>query len=64
MSYYYSFNLPLVILNHLIFWSRQSTRAVIPTIISQSLKDNVKKIKLGEIKSTRIILMFGYSNCF
>ncbi len=54
ISYYYSFNLPLVILRPFnIFGPRQSTRAVIPTIISQSIKNNVKKIKLGEIKSTR-----------
>ncbi len=54
LSYYYSFNIPVTILRPFnIFGPRQSPRAVIPTIISQALKKNVKTIKLGELKSKR-----------
>ena len=52
MSYYYSFNLPITILRPFnMFGPRQSTRAVIPTIITQALQKN--KIQLGTINVTR-----------
>ena len=53
MSYYYSFNLPITILRPFnTYGPRQSTRAVIPTIINQISK-KVKTVKLGSIKTTR-----------
>ena len=46
MSYYYSFGLPVVILRPFnLFGPRQSTRAVIPSIITQALKQD--SISLG-----------------
>ena len=52
LSFYYSFNLPITIVRPFnTFGPRQSARAVIPTIISQSLKG--ESIKLGNIATTR-----------
>jgi len=52
MSFYYSFNMPVTIVRPFnTYGPRQSQRAVIPTIISQSI--NVNEIKLGNIKTTR-----------
>ena len=51
-SYYYSFNLPVVILRPFnTFGPRQSARAVIPTIITQALHSNI--IKLGNLTPVR-----------
>jgi len=53
MSYYRSFNLPVSIIRPFnSFGPRQSLRAVIPTIISQTLFNN-GKIKLGNTKTRR-----------
>ena len=53
MSYYYSFGLPITILRPFnTYGPRQSTRAVIPTIINQISK-KVSKVKLGSINTTR-----------
>jgi len=53
MSYFYSFGMPITILRPFnTYGPRQSTRAVIPTIINQISK-NKKKIKLGSINTTR-----------
>lgn len=52
-AYYKSFNLPVVILRPFNnFGPRQSLRAIIPTILTQVIK-NKKHIKLGNIKATR-----------
>jgi NAD dependent epimerase/dehydratase len=52
MSFFKSFNLPVVIIRPFnTFGPRQSTRAVIPTIITQSLKG--KHIKLGNTSTIR-----------
>ncbi len=52
MSYYKSFNLPITILRPFnCFGPRQSSRAIIPTIISQILKN--KTVKLGNLNPTR-----------
>jgi dTDP-glucose 4,6-dehydratase len=52
ISYYKSFNLPVTIIRPFnTFGPRQSSRAVIPTIITQILKN--KPIKLGSISPTR-----------
>ena len=54
-SYFYSFNLPIVILRPFNnFGPKQSLRAVIPTIISQALKGN--QIKLGKVSTKRDFL--------
>ena len=48
MSYYYSFNLPITILRPFnTYGPRQSTRAVIPTIINQISK-KYKLLNLGQ----------------
>ena len=53
MSYYYSFGMPITILRPFnTYGPRQSTRAVIPTIINQISK-KVSKVKLGSINTTR-----------
>ena len=53
MSFYNSFDLPLTIARPFnTYGPRQSARAVIPTIITQIL-NGVKKIKLGDINTTR-----------
>lgn len=52
LSYFYSFKTPVTILRPFnLFGPRQSTRAIIPTIITQALKK--KKISLGNINVTR-----------
>ena len=52
-SFFCSFNLPLTIVRPFnTFGPRQSQRAIIPTIIAQLLQKN-KKIKLGNIQTTR-----------
>ena len=38
------------------FGPRQSLRAIIPTIISQTLNKNLKEIKLGNLNVTRDLL--------
>ena len=54
ISFFKSFNLPITILRPFnTFGPRQSLRAVIPTIISQALNSSQKKIKIGNINSTR-----------
>ena len=54
LSFVKSFNLPITILRPFNnFGPRQSLRAVIPTIISQALNPNQKKIIVGNIHSTR-----------
>ena len=53
MSYFYSFNMPITILRPFnIFGPRQSSRAVIPTIINQ-IKNSSSKIFLGSQTTTR-----------
>jgi len=53
MSYYYSFNLPITILRPFnTYGPRQSTRAVVPTIINQISK-KVSVLKLGSVNTTR-----------
>ncbi len=53
MSFYYSFDLPLTIIRPFnTYGPRQSTRAIIPTIITQILKKE-KYIKLGNLKPSR-----------
>lgn len=53
MSYYYSFDLPITILRPFnTYGPRQSTRAVIPTIINQISK-KTPILKLGSINTTR-----------
>lgn len=52
LSYYKSFNLPITILRPFnSFGPRQSSRAIIPTIISQIMKNKI--VKLGNLKPTR-----------
>lgn len=54
-SYFYSFNLPIIILRPFNnFGPKQSLRAVIPTIIDQALKGN--EIKLGKVSTKRDFL--------
>tara|TARA_Y100000590_G_scaffold465204_1_gene636819 strand:+ start:1619 stop:2593 length:975 start_codon:yes stop_codon:yes gene_type:complete len=53
LSYYNSFKLPIKIIRPFnIYGPRQSSRAVIPSIIIQAL-NNKKEIKLGNVKPTR-----------
>jgi len=53
LSYYRSFNLPVVIIRPFnTFGPRQSLRAVIPTMILQTIKNN-KNIKLGNLSTKR-----------
>ena len=53
ISYWRSFKLPVKIIRPFnTYGPRQSTRAVIPTIIIQALKEK-KEIKLGNIQSSR-----------
>ncbi len=53
ISYYRSFNCPVKIIRPFnVFGPRQSTRAIIPTIISQIL-DNRQNIQLGNINTKR-----------
>ncbi|MCJ7647560.1 MAG: SDR family NAD(P)-dependent oxidoreductase [Candidatus Lokiarchaeota archaeon] len=53
LSFFYSFNLPVSIIRPFnTFGPRQSTRAIIPTIITQILK-NQEELKLGNLNPTR-----------
>ena len=53
LSYYNSFNIPLKIVRPFnVYGPRQSTRAIIPTIISQLIK-NKNKLTLGNIETSR-----------
>lgn len=53
LSYFYSFNLPITIIRPFNnYGPRQSTRAVIPTIITQIIKQN-RVLELGNLDSTR-----------
>ena len=52
MSYFYSYNLPVTILRPFnMFGPRQSTRAIIPTIMTQVLKK--KHVELGNLNVSR-----------
>ena len=54
ISYYKSFNLPIKIIKPFnTYGPRQSSRAIIPTIILQILNNSNKKIKIGNIKPER-----------
>ena len=62
MSYYYSFGINLTIIRPFnTYGPRQSTRAIIPTIISQILQ-NKKTIQLG-ITSTKRDLTYVEDTC-
>lgn len=53
MSFYNSFNLPVVIVRPFnTYGPRQSARAIIPTIISQ-IADGITELKLGDLTPTR-----------
>lgn len=53
ISFYYSFDLPVTIVRPFnTYGPRQSSRAVIPSIITQ-IADGAKKIKLGDVSPTR-----------
>lgn len=53
-AYHRSFDMPLVTLRPFnTFGPRQSTRAVIPTIISQLINQNVEKLHLGDLSPLR-----------
>lgn len=53
MSFYNTFELPIVIVRPFnTYGPRQSTRAIIPTIITQ-IANGVKEIKLGDLRPTR-----------
>lgn len=53
LSFFYSFNLPVSIIRPFnTYGPRQSTRAIIPTIITQILK-NQEELKLGNLNPTR-----------
>lgn len=59
LSYYRSFDLPVTVLRPFnTFGPRQSSRAVIPTIISQILAGN-KTLKLGNLSATRDLNYVG-----
>ena len=63
MSFYKSFGLPVTIIRPFnTFGPRQSLRAIIPTIINQSIKNN--KIKLGNLDSLRDFFCRGYCERF
>ena len=54
LSYYRSFNLPVKLIRPFnTYGPRQSNRAIIPTIISQCIKNKKKRILLGNINPTR-----------
>ncbi len=67
MSFYKSFNIPLIIIRPFnTFGPRQSTRAIIPTIITQIFKE--KDIKLGNTSTVRDFTYYkdtveGYIKC-
>ena len=54
LSYFKSFKLPVKLIRPFnTYGPRQSNRAIIPTIISQCIKNKKKKIYLGNLKPTR-----------
>jgi dTDP-glucose 4,6-dehydratase len=54
IAFYNSYNLPITIIRPFnTFGPRQSLRAVMPTIISQTLDKSIKFIKLGNVNTTR-----------
>lgn len=54
LSYFKSFDLPIKLIRPFnTYGPRQSTRAIIPTIISQCLKNKNKLLLLGNLKPTR-----------
>ena len=54
LSYYKSYNMPIKLIRPFnTFGPRQSNRAIIPTIISQCIKNKKKQILLGNLKPTR-----------
>jgi NAD dependent epimerase/dehydratase len=54
LSYFLSFGLPVKIVRPFnTYGPRQSARAIIPTIISQTLDNSVKELKLGNLTPTR-----------
>lgn len=54
MSYFLSFGLPVTIVRPFnTYGPRQSARGVIPTIITQLLSDQMKKVRLGSLKPIR-----------
>ena len=54
LSYYKSYNMPIKLIRPFnTYGPRQSNRAIIPTIISQCIKNKKKKILLGNLKPTR-----------
>lgn len=54
LSYNKSFNLPITILRPFnTFGPRQSLRAIIPTIITQTIKNNNRVLRLGSLHPTR-----------
>ena len=54
LSFYKSYGLPLTIMRPFnTFGPRQSLRAVIPTIIAQTIDDKINSIKLGNLNTTR-----------
>ena len=62
ISYYRSFDLPVKIVRPInTYGPKQSTRAIIPTIITQCLRGN-SEIKLGNLSSTRD-LTFVHDTC-
>ena len=60
-SYFYSYDMPLILRPFNNFGPRQSRRAVIPEIICQMLKSN--KIYLGDISTKRDFVCKGYRMC-
>jgi dTDP-glucose 4,6-dehydratase len=54
LSYFKSFNTPVTILRPFnVFGPRQSTRAIIPTVISQLIDHKQKEIKVGNVNTVR-----------
>ena len=61
LSYFSSFNLPIKIVRPFnTYGPRQSSRAIIPSIINQCLSKN-KKIKIGNLKPTRDFTYVQYT---
>jgi len=54
LSYYRSFGLPVVVVRPFnTYGPRQSARAIIPTIISQALRNEPPTVKIGDVKPIR-----------
>jgi nucleoside-diphosphate-sugar epimerase len=54
LSYFLSFGLPVKIVRPFnTYGPRQSARAIIPTVITQTLDNSVKELKLGNLHPTR-----------